>query len=190
MPSIQEQKYRRLFLIWEHCDVMSKTHSRLFLKKCLKTVKFYTDYCSGKGVPIRRAKWIWYISCIDKRWKICLKINLLNAWAVCFLKGKPPKCARFFNEFNIFAILCQLHYLLVKHKTVFRSNWVHLRFSIWMSWLGYPNELIDFWRPDDCKNRTCFFDRVWPSSIMHLHMSSSIFLSLYETEEFRHTKFW
>jgi hypothetical protein len=28
-----------------------------------------------------------------------------------------------------------------------------------MPWLGYPNELIDFWRPDDGRNRTCFFGR-------------------------------
>jgi hypothetical protein len=26
-----------------------------------------------------------------------------------------------------------------------------------MPWLGYLNELIDFWRPDDSRNRTCFF---------------------------------
>jgi hypothetical protein len=23
--------------------------------------------------------------------------------------------------------------------------------------LGYPNEFIDFWRPDNGRNRTCFF---------------------------------
>ena len=33
-------------------------------------------------------------------------MNLLDAWAVCFLKGKPPEFVRFFNEINIFAILC------------------------------------------------------------------------------------
>jgi hypothetical protein len=130
-------------------------------KKCLRTVKFHIDYCSWKGVPIRRAKWNWYILCIDKRWKLYLKINLLDKWAVCFLKGKPPEFVRFFNEIIIFAILCQLHYLLVEYKTVFRSSWVHFGFSyvsvIWMSWLGYLNELIDFWRPDDGRNRTCYF---------------------------------
>jgi hypothetical protein len=26
-----------------------------------------------------------------------------------------------------------------------------------MPWLRYPNKLIDFWRPDDGRNRTCFF---------------------------------
>jgi hypothetical protein len=109
MPSIPEQKNRRLFLIWEHYDVMKKAFSRLFLKKCLKTIRFHTDYCPGKGVPIGRANWNWYISCIDKRWKINLKINLLDEWAVYFLKGKPPEIVRFFNEINIFAILCQLH---------------------------------------------------------------------------------
>jgi hypothetical protein len=25
-----------------------------------------------------------------------------------------------------------------------------------MPWLGYPNQLTDFWRPDDGRNRTCF----------------------------------
>jgi hypothetical protein len=40
-------------------------------------------------------------------------MNLLDAWAECYLKGKPPEFARFFNEINIFAILCQLHSLLV-----------------------------------------------------------------------------
>jgi hypothetical protein len=40
-------------------------------------------------------------------------MNMLDIWAVCFLKGKPPEFVRFFNEINIFAILCQLHYHLV-----------------------------------------------------------------------------
>jgi hypothetical protein len=43
----------------------------------------------------------------------------------------------------------------------FRSNWVYFVFSygsvIWIPWIGYPNEIIDFWRPDDGRNRTCFF---------------------------------
>jgi hypothetical protein len=26
-----------------------------------------------------------------------------------------------------------------------------------MPWLGYPNDLTDFRRPDDGRNRTCFF---------------------------------
>jgi hypothetical protein len=54
-----------------------------------------------------------------------LKMNLLDARAVFFMKAKPVKFERFFNEIttgNIFAILCQLNYLLVWHKTVFRSN--------------------------------------------------------------------
>jgi hypothetical protein len=157
MPNIPE-KNRRLFLIWKHCDVMNKTFSRIFLKKCLKTVKFHTDYCSGKGVPIRRAKWNSYISCIDKRWTIYWKINLLDAWAECFLKGKPPEFARFFKEINIFAILCQLHYLIVYIKTVFRSNCVHFGFSYVSVRSGHPHELIDFWRADDGRNRTCFFE--------------------------------
>jgi hypothetical protein len=29
-----------------------------------------------------------------------------------------------------------------------------------MPWLGYPNEVFDFWRPDDGRNRTCFFVQV------------------------------
>jgi hypothetical protein len=112
--------------------------------------------------PSSKLKLIYnYISCIDKRWKIYLKKNLLDEWAVCFLKGKPPEFVRFFDEINIFAILCQLHYLLVLHKTIFRSNWVYFVFSyvseIWMPWSGYPNQLNDFWRPDDGRNRTWFF---------------------------------
>jgi hypothetical protein len=27
---------------------------------------------------------------------------------------------------------------------------------IWMPWLRYPNQLNDFWRPNDDRNRTCF----------------------------------
>jgi hypothetical protein len=90
-----------LVLIWEHCDVLNETFSRLFLKKCLKTVKFNTVYCSGKGLSICRAIWNWYISCIDKRLKIYLNINLLDAWAVCFLNRKAPECACCFNKINI-----------------------------------------------------------------------------------------
>jgi hypothetical protein len=110
-----------------------------------------------------------------------LKMNLLDAWAVCFLKGKPPEFARFFNEINIFAILCQLHYLLVEHKRVFRSNWVHFGFSyvlvIWMPWLGYPNKLTDFWRPGDCRNRTCtcFFQIQRHGIIGHLYVAASLY---------------
>jgi hypothetical protein len=44
-------------------------------------------------------------------------MNLLDARAVCVLKGKPSDFAHFLNEINIFAILCQLHYFLVEHKT-------------------------------------------------------------------------
>jgi hypothetical protein len=162
MPNIPEQKNRRLFLIWEHCDVVNKTFSRIFLKNAWKP-KFHTDVCPGKGVPIRRAKWNWYISCIDKRWKIYLKMNLLYEWAVWFLKGKPHEFVRFFflMKLTFFSILCQLYYLFVLHKTVFRLNWVQVVFScvsvISMSWLGYPNELFDLWKPDDDRNCTCFF---------------------------------
>jgi hypothetical protein len=42
-----------------------------------------------------------------------LENEFARRMAVCFLKGKPPEFVRFFNEINIFAILCPLHYLLV-----------------------------------------------------------------------------
>jgi hypothetical protein len=32
-----------------------------------------------------------------------------------------------------------------------------------MPWSGHPYELIDFWRPDDGRNRTCFFEKNWSS---------------------------
>jgi hypothetical protein len=31
-----------------------------------------------------------FVLYIDRRWKLFLKMNMLDAWAVCFLKGKPP----------------------------------------------------------------------------------------------------
>jgi hypothetical protein len=94
-----------LIALWHYEDDIFLS----FSWKCLKTVRFSTDYCSGKCVPIRRVKWNRYISYIDRRWKILvyLKMNLLDAWAICFLKGKPLKCARFFNEINILSILWQ-----------------------------------------------------------------------------------
>jgi hypothetical protein len=97
MPSIWEQKIEGYSLFGS----IVTSWIRPFSQKCSRTVKFHTDYCSGKGVPIRGAKWYWYISCIDKRWKIYLKMNLLDAWAVCFLKGKPLEFAHFFNKIKI-----------------------------------------------------------------------------------------
>jgi hypothetical protein len=47
-------------------------------------------------------------------------MNSLDARDVCFLKGKPPEFASFFNEISIFAISWQLHDPLIYHRTVFR----------------------------------------------------------------------
>jgi hypothetical protein len=139
MPSIPDKKIEGYsFNIWEHCDIMNKTVFHLFLKNASKPSDL-TDYCSGKGMPMCRAKWNLYILCIDKRWKVYLKINLLDTWALCFLKGKLPEFAHFFNEINVFAILCQLHYLLVLHRIFFRSSWCILGFVIYVSIIWMPH---------------------------------------------------
>jgi hypothetical protein len=112
MPNIPEHKNQRLFLIWEHYDIMNKTFSSLFLKKAWKPLNFTQIIAPEKVCPSVEQNEI-DILYIDKRWKIYLKMNLLDTWAACFLKGKPHEFARFFNEIKIFANSCQLHYFLV-----------------------------------------------------------------------------
>jgi hypothetical protein len=51
MPSIPEQKNRRLFLIWEHSDVMKKTFSRRFLKIAWKPLNFIQIIAPEKVCP-------------------------------------------------------------------------------------------------------------------------------------------
>jgi hypothetical protein len=51
MPNILEQKNRRLFLIWKHCDVMNKTFSRLFLKNAWKPLNFTQIIAPEKVCP-------------------------------------------------------------------------------------------------------------------------------------------
>ena len=118
--------------LWHH----EQDISRLFLKISLKTVKCHTDYCSGKDVRICRAKWKWYILCIILRWKTCFNMNLLDACAVCFLKGKPPEFVDIFIENGIFAILCQLLAHVIWHKSFCWSNWVNFGFAkLFLNWM-------------------------------------------------------
>jgi hypothetical protein len=51
MPSIPEQKNQRLFLLWEHCDVMNKTFTRLFLKDAWKPLNFIQIIAPEKVCP-------------------------------------------------------------------------------------------------------------------------------------------
>jgi hypothetical protein len=51
MPSIPAQKNWRSFLAWEHCDVMNKTSSRVFLKNAWKPLNFIHLIAPEKVCP-------------------------------------------------------------------------------------------------------------------------------------------
>jgi hypothetical protein len=51
MPSIPEQENQRLFLIWEHYDIMNKTFPHLFLTNAWKLLNFTQIIALEKVCP-------------------------------------------------------------------------------------------------------------------------------------------
>jgi hypothetical protein len=87
-----------------------------------------------------------------------LENELVRRMGCMFLKRKPPKFVRFFNKINIFAISLPPRTAQNSFEIKLSVFCVFLSTSvIRMPWIGYPNDLTDFWMPDDGRNRTYFF---------------------------------
>jgi hypothetical protein len=140
---------------------MNKTFSRLFLKNAWKPLNFIQIIAPEKVCPsveqneidiycvlIKDGKYTWKWTCSTHGlyvfWKenhpnLCvfsMKLTFLQFYVNFITSSYSTK--QFLDQTE--CILCLLIYI-----------------SYSMPWLGYPNDLTDFWRPDDGRNRTCFF---------------------------------
>jgi hypothetical protein len=68
---------------------------------------------------------------------------MLDAWAECFLKGKPPEFARFFNEINILQFF--VNFNTYSYRTKQFCNFLSTSIPIRIEQNSFNIKLCAFW---------------------------------------------
>jgi hypothetical protein len=115
MPCVPEQKNRRLFLIWQYCDVMNKNFSRLFLKNAWKPLNFIQIIAPEKVCPSVEQNEIDIYRVLIKEGKYTLKWTCSTHGLYVFWKENHPNLCVFSTKLTF--LQCYVSFITSSYST-------------------------------------------------------------------------